>query len=118
MYNIGGDVMNNDTQIMKGILEGCILKIAEEEEIYGYKMVELLNEFRFEVNEATVYPILTRLQNKGKLKVEKRPSPLGPMRKYYFLTDLGRESLIEFQDTWNRIKNIVNKVLEEDDYDK
>ena len=110
--------MNNDTQIMKGILEGCILKIAEKEEIYGYKMVELLNKFGFEVNEATVYPILTRLQNKGILDVEKRPSPLGPMRKYYFLTDLGKESLNEFQDNWSRIKSVVNKVLGGDYYDK
>jgi PadR family transcriptional regulator PadR len=110
--------MNNDTQIMKGILEGCILKLAEREEIYGYKMVELLNKFGFEVNEATVYPILTRLQNKGMLSVEKRPSPLGPMRKYYQLTEPGRYSLIEFQDAWSRIKNIVNIVLEGDDYDQ
>jgi PadR family transcriptional regulator PadR len=114
MQNIGGGLMNNDTQIMKGILEGCILKIAEKEEIYGYKMVELLNEYGFEVNEATVYPILTRLQNKGLLDIEKRPSPLGPMRKYYFLTEEGKENFNEFNETWRRIKSIVNKVLEGD----
>ncbi|MCL5072542.1 MAG: PadR family transcriptional regulator [Actinobacteria bacterium] len=55
--------MENDTQIVKGILEGCILKITKNEEIYGYKAVEKLNTLGFEVNEATVYPILTRLQN-------------------------------------------------------
>ena len=98
--------MNNDTQIVKGILEGCILKIVENEEIYGYKA------------EATVYPILTRLQNKEYLKIDKRPSPYGPMRKYYSLTKSGKESLQEFKDTWDRIKNIVIKVMEGDENDK
>lgn len=118
MYYIGGEVVNNDTQIVKGILEGCILKIVENEEIYGYKAVEKLNILGFEVNEATVYPILTRLQNKEYLKIDKRPSPYGPMRKYYSLTEAGKESLQEFKDTWDRIKNIVIKVMEGDENDK
>jgi PadR family transcriptional regulator PadR len=109
--------MSNDTQIVKGILEGCILKIISVEEIYGYKTVEKLNRTGFDVNEATVYPILARLQNKGLLKVEKRPSPFGPTRKYYFLTHAGHESLQEFQETWQRIQKIVNQVMQEDSYD-
>ena len=104
--------MNNDTQIVKGILEGCILKIIEAGEIYGYRAVELLNDMGFDVTEATVYPILARLEIKGYLHVEKRPSPLGPMRKYYTLTRSGIEALAEFKDTWNRIGAIVNNVLE------
>lgn len=110
--------MANDTQIVKGILEGCILKIISKEELYGYKTVERLNEIGFEVNEATVYPILTRLENKGHLKVEKRPSPLGPMRKYYFVTAEGQVDLLEFQKTWMRIMKMVNQVMEENDHDK
>lgn len=109
--------MNNDTQIIKGILEGCILKILEQEEMYGYKTVEMLSDVGFDVNEATVYPILARLQNKGLLKIDKRPSPYGPTRKYYSLTNEGKESLNDFQDTWDRIKNIVNKIMEDDKND-
>ena len=109
--------MNNDTQIVKGILEGCILKIIEREEMYGYKTVEVLNNVGFEVNEATVYPILTRLQNKGYLQINKRPSPFGPTRKYYSLTKEGKEYLKRFQKTWLRIKNIVNSVMEGDEND-
>ncbi len=105
--------MNNDTQIVKGILEGCILKIIGDGEIYGYKAVELLASMGFDVNEATVYPILARLQVKGLLRADKRPSPLGPMRKYYSLTRAGRESLLEFKDAWGRINAIVNTLLED-----
>lgn len=109
--------MANNTQIVKGILEGCILKIISKEELYGYKTVEKLNEIGFEVNEATVYPILSRLENKGHLKVEKRPSLLGPMRKYYFLTQEGKLYLNEFQETWQRMMKMVNDVMEVDNYD-
>jgi len=117
MYCIGGVGVNNDTQIVKGILEGCILRIIEQEEMYGYKTVEVLNKFGFEVNEATVYPILTRLQNKNILEIEKRPSPVGPPRKYYSLTNEGKESLKDFQETWIRIQSIVNRVMEGDKND-
>jgi len=109
--------MNNDTQIVKGILEGCILKIMASEELYGYKTVEKLNEIGFETNEATVYPILARLENKGLLRTEKRPSPLGPSRKYYFLTPSGKENLEDFQGTWQRISTLVNQVMEVNNHD-
>ena len=110
--------MNNDTQIVKGILEGCLLKVIEKEEVYGYIAVEKLNDFGFEVNEATVYPILKRLQGKGFLKIDKRTSPYGPMRKYYSLTVTGWNSLQEFNDTWSRIQKIVNKIMEDEGNDE
>jgi len=109
--------MANDTQMVKGILEGCILKIISKEELYGYKTVERLNQIGFDVNEATVYPILARLENKGHLKVEKRPSPLGPMRKYYFLTADGQVNLQEFHETWQRMMKMVNEVMEVNGHD-
>ena len=110
--------MNNETQIVKGILEGCLLKIISKQEIYGYKAVELLNTAGFTVNEATVYPILTRLQNKGFLKIEKRPSPYGPDRKYYFLTSEGEDSLKAFEQSWFKINIIVNHIMEGDRNDQ
>lgn len=103
--------MNNDTQIFKGILEGCILKMIEHEAMYGYRAVEKLKNVGFEVNEATVYPILLRLQNGGHLVVDKRPSPLGPTRKYYSLTQKGERALRQFERTWGRIKNVVDNVM-------
>lgn len=103
--------MNNDTQMMKGILEGCILKVMRGKDMYGYKAVEMLNSLGFDVNEATVYPILLRLQGKGYLSAEKRPSPLGPDRKYYTLTEEGDNALREFSSSWNELNALVNKVL-------
>jgi len=84
----------------------------------GYVGLPLSEEFSkhfrvigFDVNEATVYPILTRLTNKGILRIEKRPSPFGPERKYYFITDLGKITLQEFDTTWQHIQSVVNQVM-------
>lgn len=104
--------MNNETQIMKGILEGCLLQIIKAGELYGYAAVETLNNLGFDVNEATVYPILSRLQNRGFLGVTKHPSPFGPTRKYYALTGEGTKYLSGFRETWMRIREIVDTVLE------
>ncbi len=109
--------MNNDTQIVKGILEGCILKIIQQEVMYGYKIVERLGLLGFEVSEATVYPILTRLQNKGILMIERRESPVGPVRKYYSLTAKGVAELKEFQETWRWIRTLVDTVIGEKQHD-
>lgn len=110
--------MTDDTQIVKGLLEGCILSLIEQEELYGYKAVELLNQRGFSVNEATVYPILTRLEFKGCLLVARRPSPLGPMRKYYSLTPAGRSALQDFRTAWDQISRAVDQILKEEKQDE
>ena len=103
-----------NSQILKGILEGCIIKIVSYEETYGYKVVDELNQLGFEVNEATVYPILNRLEKRNVLIVDKRPSPLGPMRKYFSLSDLGKNELNKFVEEWDDTKKKVESILRRD----
>jgi len=75
----------NSTQILKGLLEGCILKIVSSHETYGYKICERLTVYGFqEISEGSVYPILIRLEKKKLLYSKMINSPLGPMRKYYY----------------------------------
>lgn len=105
--------MANDTQLLKGLLEGCILALLNKEVTYGYRVVELLGNYGFkEPQEATVYPILNRLEKKGLLTSEKRPSELGPHRKYYRLTSKGSKSLLEFKKDWGKLKETADKLLE------
>ena len=106
--------MASDTQMIKGILEGCILAVLSKEQSYGYRVVELLRELGFDgICEATVYPILNRLEKKGDVSFEKRSSKLGPPRKYYSLTKQGLLTLEEFTESWGRTSRIVEKVLGE-----
>ena len=105
--------MARDTQLLKGLLEGCILALLDREVTYGYRVVELLGQSGFkEPQEATVYPILNRLEKKGLLKSEKRPSELGPPRKYYSLTPAGDVELKEFKFEWETMKKTADGLLE------
>jgi len=102
-----------DTQLLKGLLEGCILALLEREVTYGYRVVELLVSYGFrDPQESTVYPILNRLEKKGLLKSEKRPSEMGPPRKYYIVTTAGKQELANFREEWANMKNTADKLLE------
>ena len=104
--------MANSTQILKGLLEGCILKIIDNNETYGYEVCEKLLQYGFkEITEGSVYPILIRLEKKQLIYSIMKPSPLGPMRKYYYLEDSGRQELKGFITAWNEIKQNIENVL-------
>lgn len=91
----------NKSQLMKGILKGCILKIIEQSETYGYEIVTQLQENGFtEVREGTLYPLLLRLEKKKLITATYEPSPLGPSRKYYALTPDGDQYLRSFLTSW------------------
>ena len=108
--------MAAESQLMKGILEGCILALLSRAPSYGYHVVERMRVFGFlDVAEATVYPILTRLEKKGQLRAEKRPSAIGPPRKYYALTAAGEAALAQFESSWHDTVSIVARVLEEEE---
>lgn len=105
--------MANTTQMLKGLLEGCILKIVSSHETYGYEICERLMNYGFQdISEGSVYPILIRLEKKKLLRSIMKESPLGPMRKYYYLTEDGIKELAEFISSWYKIKNNIGNVLE------
>lgn len=107
--------MVDKSQLMRGTLEGCIVKIISKEETYGYEIVLKLQEFGFnDVKEGSTYPILVRLEKKKIISSTYKESPLGPKRKYYFLTDIGKKFLIEFEIAWNDIKKTVDTIFKED----
>ena len=82
------------SQMLKGILEGCILEIINQEETYAYLISQKLKDNGFgDISEDTIYPIILRLNNQGYLTSIKKESAIGPKRKYYRLTDKGKEEL-------------------------
>lgn len=102
--------MNNLTEMLKGVLEGCILEIISKKAMYGYEITKRLNTSGFEdVVEGTVYTILIRLEKNNLVSIEKKLSDMGPNRKFYSLNESGKKELKAFWGRWDFIsKNIYN----------
>jgi len=91
-------------QLLKGVIEGAILKIISQKNTYGYEIYRLLNQYGFnDFSEGSLYPLLVRLETNKYIRSEKRQSPLGPARKYYFLTTSGEEQLEQFEIAWSKL---------------
>ncbi len=100
------------SQLLKGILEGCILAVISKETIYGYELTMKLHAMRIEVSEGSIYPILLRLQKEKWIVGEMKKSPSGPNRKYYTLTERGKEALEEFKKHWESLRDPVDELLQ------
>ncbi|EFS04020.1 PadR family transcriptional regulator [Listeria seeligeri] len=97
--------MRGLTELLKGSLEGMILERISRGETYGYEITKYLNDLGFdEIVEGTVYTILLRIEKKGLVEVEKKKSDLGPARKFYTLSESGKEELALFWKRWEFIQ--------------
>jgi PadR family transcriptional regulator PadR len=106
------DVENAKVQMRKGILEFCILQIISRGEVYASTMLQELTSAKIMVVEGTLYPLLTRLKNAGFLDYKWVESSSGPPRKYYVLTEMGQEFLIELKTTWTDLENSVHQIID------
>ena len=105
------NIENAQVQMRKGILEFCILHIIARGEIYASDMLDELTSARIMVVEGTLYPLLTRLKNAGLLDYKWVESTSGPPRKYYMLTELGRNSLESLNETWHELSDSVMLIV-------
>lgn len=104
-----------DSQLLRGILEGCVLAVIARGETYGYEIMAQLEGCGFEnLLEGTLYPVLTRLEKKGAISCRKEKSPYGPIRKYYSVTDSGLSELAEFRDSYDKITNAASRILKKE----
>lgn len=105
--------MENITEMLKGILEGCVLEIINRKDTYGYEITRQLNALGFtDVVEGTVYTILVRFEKSKLVNIEKKRSELGPPRKFYSLNDKGREELRLFWEKWGFLSSKINELKE------
>ena len=101
---------NVKAQMRKGILEYCILAIIAREDSYAPKIIAELKQSQMIVVEGTLYPILTRQKNAGLLTYRWEESPQGPPRKYYTLTEDGREYLRSLDEAWDKLVEQINAI--------
>lgn len=105
------NIDNTKAQMRKGILEYCILSILQVQDAYASDILEAMKEAKLIVVEGTIYPLLTRLKNGGLLEYRWEESPSGPPRKYYTLTQSGKDFLVELGTTWDELRNAVNTIV-------
>lgn len=107
--------MDNITEMLKGVLEGCVLEIISREVIYGYEITRRLNALGFtDVVDGTVYTILIRLEKNHLVDIEKKPSDMGPPRKFYTLNEEGRRELNRFWMKWEFVESKINELKEKE----
>jgi DNA-binding PadR family transcriptional regulator len=100
--------------MLKGVLEGCVLEIIDRGETYGYEITQQLRKLGFsDVVEGTVYTIFLRLEKNNLVDIEKKPSELGPPRKFYKLNTSGRQELATFWAKWNFVSSKINELKEQ-----
>ena len=105
--------MDNLTEMLKGVLEGCVLEIISRGDTYGYEITRSLNTLGFaDVVEGTVYTILIRLEKNKLVDITKKPSEMGPPRKFFALNDAGREELLKFWEKWEFVSSKINELKE------
>ena len=104
-----------NSQFKKGVLELIVLLSVNKKDMYGYELVLEVSKV-VSVNEGTIYPLLKRLTNEKYFDTYLVESNEGPSRKYYKITNLGKERLKELKETWNDFSSSVNKFIKE--YDK
>lgn len=101
-----------NVQFKKGVLELCVLVLLNKQDRYGYELVQKISD-QIEISEGSVYPLLRRLTKEEYFTTYLRESTEGPSRKYYKLTDKGREYLYELIDEWNEFTQGVNQLIKE-----
>ena len=105
------DIENAKAQMRKGVLELCILAIIEEDEVYPGDIISRLKTNDLIVVDGTLYPLLTRLKNDGLLDYTWRESNAGPPRKYFKITDVGRQFLEALSSSWNQLVHSVAQTV-------
>ncbi|WP_297637412.1 PadR family transcriptional regulator [uncultured Clostridium sp.] len=105
--------MENITEMLKGVLEGCVLEIINHEEIYGYEITRRLNALGFsDIVDGTVYTILVRLEKNKLVNITKKKSEIGPPRKFFTLNEAGRKELEKFWEKWSFVSTRINELKE------
>jgi len=99
-----------NTQFKKGIIELCVMKIVSRKDMYGFEVIDTISK-EIEVNENTIYPILRRLTKQDYFETYKESMSIGAPRKYYKLTKLGEEKLLEAENEWTSFLESVSRVL-------
>lgn len=100
-----------NVQFKKGVLELCVLAELYQRDCYGYELVEEISK-DIDISEGTIYPLLRRLKSEGHVVTYLQESQEGPPRKYYKITELGRQRSIDLIREWKNFSGGVSKIVD------
>lgn len=110
--------MNNEfiekwqSQVKKGTLSFIVLLVLRENERYGYELIEEIKKVtKIEIAEGTLYPLMNRLKTDSLLGSKWIEQETGIPRKYYFLTEIGKQTLEEMKSQWIDLQNVIKKII-------
>ena len=97
-------------QLGSVLLDACVLAVVMREDTYGYKLTQEVKQI-MDVSESTLYPVLRRLQKDGYLRTYDKTFQ-GRNRRYYTVTEKGREQFQQFYDQWKRMRVKIDEVMD------
>lgn len=97
-------------QLKKGVLELCVLALLSKNDSYAYEIASRLAE-GIDMGEGTIYPLMRRMQADGLVDTYLVESPAGPPRKYYRLTETGKDSFVAQKAEWSAFSRAVQQIL-------
>lgn len=105
-------VTNWKSQIKKGTLTFIVLNILKNNEYYGYELIEQIrNHTEIEVAEGTLYPLMNRLKTENLVESKWVEQETGIPRKYYSLTETGKETLVQMNAYWADLESAIKKII-------
>lgn len=105
-----------ETEMLKGTLEGIVLAILSDRPAYGYEITAWLREQGFsDIAEGTIYALLIRVEKRGLVDVAKVASEKGPPRKVFSLNAAGQQYLDEFWRTWSFLTERLEQLRDKGD---
>jgi len=107
--------MAQNRELVKGNIESLLLSLVGQQPMYGYQIIKELEKrsqgyFRFK--EGTLYPILHRLEKAGLIESKWQALFSGRQRRYYYITDGGRNSLMEKKSQWSDFLTAMNQIIQ------
>lgn len=107
-------------ELVKGSTALILLQLLAEKDMYGYELVkemESRSEYALQVKEGTLYPALHKLEKQKYIEAYWKEPDKGPARKYYRMTEQGKEILEEKTKEWNSFVRVIDKVMGRKGYD-
>ncbi|QRO87668.1 PadR family transcriptional regulator [Kytococcus sedentarius] len=98
---------------MRGVLSLAVLRVLADGPTYGYAIASTLEESGLgAVKGGTLYPLLSRLEAAGHVTIEWRAGEGGPGRKYFALTDAGRDHLDREAAHWRAFTQTTSDFID------